>query len=414
VTPVTTGGAGGALRMSSFIPHTYRNKRVILDALVRLGAAQDRDRFEEFLGQIKTLLTNGKIVDKYFVINPVIIGDGKKDLRDTKDVPTNMTTLGGYIRISSRCMKAFETKSTFGANARKSEGNVYSDTVFFTVAISCDVKPSELISRISVEWMRAGGMGIYIKEINSFNTESVFVILLLCVYVNAPMVAAKLRKLLETGVALLAEVIGDDELPVTSVPPFALRKNLPKLPGVDVATEYKGLSNKQRQTRRVWHVEMDVHHIQMFEQLLEVCKDYGVFGYWGDHVIISRVVDVESPPGDIERIRTVAMRHTRYQCSMMVSQLYGIVNLDAPVKVVAGGDVGVPELRLRQILPKYLCTQDGKAPLFVKIHQIRINGPVEAVVPNGKVAEAMISAMNQQMAAYLKFTFWTVDWKRIL
>jgi hypothetical protein len=94
VTPVTTGGAGGALRMSSFIPHTYRHKRVILDALVRLGAAQDRDRFEEFLGQIKTLLTNGKIVDKYFVINLVIIGDGKKGLRDTKDVPTNMTTLG--------------------------------------------------------------------------------------------------------------------------------------------------------------------------------------------------------------------------------------------------------------------------------------------------------------------------------
>jgi hypothetical protein len=95
VTPVTTGGAGGALQMSSFIPHTYRNKRVILDASVRLGAAQDRDRFEEFLGQIKTLITNGKIVDKYFVINPVIIEDGRKDLRDTKDVPTNMTTLGG-------------------------------------------------------------------------------------------------------------------------------------------------------------------------------------------------------------------------------------------------------------------------------------------------------------------------------
>jgi hypothetical protein len=200
-------------------------------------------------------------------------------------------------------MKAFETKSTFGANAKKSEGNVYSDMVFFTVAISCDNEPSKLISRISVEWMRAGGVGIYIKEINSFNTESAFVILLLCVDVNASMVAAELRKLLETGVALLAEVMGDDELPVTSVPPFALRKNLSKLPGVIVATEYKGLSNKHRQTRRVWHVEMEVHQVQTFERLLEVCKDYGVFGYWGDHVIISQVVDFESPPGDIELMR---------------------------------------------------------------------------------------------------------------
>ena len=42
-------------------------------------------------------------------------------------------------------------------------------------------------------------------------------------------------------------------------------------------------------------MEMEVHHVQPFERLLEVCKDYGVFGYWGDHVIISRVVDFESP-----------------------------------------------------------------------------------------------------------------------
>lgn len=70
--------------MSSFISHVYKHKRVIVDGLVRLGAAQDKDWFEEFLGQIKMLITNGKTVDKYFVINPVIIGDGKKDLRDAR------------------------------------------------------------------------------------------------------------------------------------------------------------------------------------------------------------------------------------------------------------------------------------------------------------------------------------------
>lgn len=72
-------------------------------------------------------------MDKHFVINPVIIGDGKKDLRDVKDVPTNMTSLGGYVKISQKCMRAFEMKLTFGANAKKAEGNDYSDTVFFTV-----------------------------------------------------------------------------------------------------------------------------------------------------------------------------------------------------------------------------------------------------------------------------------------
>ena len=400
VTKVTPGGTdGGALRMSSFIPHTYQHKRIILDASVRLGATQEKDRFAEFLGQIKALLMNAKIVDKYFVINPVIMGDGKKDLREIKDVPANMTTLGGYIRISQKCMRAFETKPMFGTNAKKAEGNDYSDTVFFTMAISCDTAPAEIISRISVEWMRAGGIGIYIKEINSFNTDSAFVILLLSIYVNANIVAEELKKLLETGVSLLAEGMGDDETPITSVPPFALRKNLPKLPGVDVAVEYKGLSNRQKQTRRAWHVEMEVHHIQTFERLLEVCKDYGVFGFWGDHVLISRVVDFDSPSGDIDRMRDFAMRHTRYQCSMMVSQLYGIVSLDAPVKL--GGDESA-ELTLRQILPKYLRTKDGKAPLIAEVHQTRMNGPVEAVVPKAKVAEVVVTAMNRQMAAYLK------------
>ena len=149
-------------------------------------------------------------------------------------------------------------------------------------------------------------------------------------------------------------------------------------------------------------MEMEVQYIQDFERLLEVCKDYGVFSFWGDQVLISRVVDFDSPPGDIERMRVAAMRHTRYQCSMMVAQLYGIINLDAPVKVVADGE-GSPELTLPQILPKYLRTRDGKFPLIAEIHQIRMNGPVEAVVPKAKVAEVVTTAMNRQMAAYLKF-----------
>lgn len=136
-----------------------------------------------------------------------------------------------------------------------------------------------------------------------------------------------------------------------------------------------------------------------FERLLEVCKDYSVFGFWGDHVLISRVVDFDSPWGDIDRMRDFAMKHTRYQCSMMVSQLYGIVNLDAPVKL--GHDNSV-EITLRQILPKYLRMNDGKAPLIAEVHQMRANGPVEAVVPKAKVAEVVVTAMNRQMAAYLK------------
>ena len=120
-------------------------------------------------------------------------------------------------------------------------------------------------------------------------------------------------------------------------------------------------------------------------------------------MIISRVVDFESPPGDIERMRQIAMRHTRYQCSMMVVQLYGIIHVDAPVALMAGEGEGSAELTLRQVLPKYLRTHDGKSPLIAEIHQSRMNGPVEVVVPKAKVAEKVGTAMHRQMAAYLKF-----------
>ncbi len=58
------------------------------------------DKVAQFIGLVETLLTNGRLVDSFFVINPVTIGLGKKDLRDTKDVPTNMMVLGGYVKLS--------------------------------------------------------------------------------------------------------------------------------------------------------------------------------------------------------------------------------------------------------------------------------------------------------------------------
>ncbi len=61
------------------------------------------DNAVQFIGLFKMLLMNGKMVDSFFVINPVTIGGGNKDLRDAKDVPTNMTalvvTLRSYISL---------------------------------------------------------------------------------------------------------------------------------------------------------------------------------------------------------------------------------------------------------------------------------------------------------------------------
>jgi hypothetical protein len=65
------------------------------------------------------------MVDSFFFINPVTIGGGKKDLRDAKDVPTNMTALGGCVKLSEQSIKMFQKKSAglTGANVKKKSWN---------------------------------------------------------------------------------------------------------------------------------------------------------------------------------------------------------------------------------------------------------------------------------------------------
>jgi hypothetical protein len=43
------------------------------------------DNFAQFLGQIATLFTNGRIVDWFFETNPVFISMGKKDWKEVRD-----------------------------------------------------------------------------------------------------------------------------------------------------------------------------------------------------------------------------------------------------------------------------------------------------------------------------------------
>ncbi len=247
-----------------------------------------------------------------------------------------------------------------------------------------------------------GGVGIYIKEIVAFNTISPFAIFYLSNLVSSTIISAELRKILEMGIKLINETeMGEDESPVVAVPPFALRKALPNLPGLDPAV-YNQLTNKQKASRRVWHVEMESHHVSTFGRLVEICKEYNIFAYWGEHVRISEVVDQRSPQGDIDRVMKVAKRHTCFQCSMIVMQLNGIVDLDAVVKVPGENGEEGGELSLRYLLPRHYRTKDGESPLFAEVHQGQMLGSVEAVVPNAKSAEVVIVAMNKHMAGYLK------------
>ena len=394
------------LRQSSFIPHNYGYPRVIVEGSARLDGD---DKVAQFIGMVGTLLTNGRMIDPFFVVNPVIIGGGKKDLKEAKDIPTNMTLLGGYMKISEKSLKTFQKKPGSGGGGKRNGGgnSNYENLVYFTFAMSCDVVPADIIAGISVEWMRAGGGGLYRKEIQAFNTYSPFVIFKLCINVAVQMLMEEFKRILEEAMKLLEEEALQDGVVMfnTTIPPFAFRKSQPKLPGLDPA-DYAGLSAKQSDARRAWHVEMESQNVDLFIKLIEKAKEFTLFDdYWGAHVMISEVVDYNSPPGDIARLQKEAKHHTCFQVSMTCMQLWGLIDIEGPVllSVPREGEASGGMLSMRQVLLKHFRTRDNKSPLMAEVHQRQHGAPVEVVIPNTREAEAMIGDMNRQLPAFIKY-----------
>jgi hypothetical protein len=179
-------------------------------------------------------------------------------------------------------------------------------------------------------------VGLYIKEIAAFNLVLPFVIFYLCNTVNSLIIKDELRQMLEIGIDLLAEnVMEDGGEPLTPLSPFALQKNLPNLPGLD-PVEYFNLTQKEKVACQAWRLEMESQHRQTFAWLIEVRKEYDVFAFWGEQVLIVEAVDFDSPQGDIVQVIKTAKGHTSYQCSMIVMPLFGIVELDAVLNITVG------------------------------------------------------------------------------
>ena len=98
-----------------------------------------------------------------------------------------------------------------------------------------------------------------------------------------------------------------------------------------------GLKPRQAAARKAWHLEVEIQHKNVFYRLIELCKEVRLFeSIWGGRVMISEVVDYDSPPGDIKRALKLktAKKHTCFQVSMTGVQLYGITDLDTEVACV--------------------------------------------------------------------------------
>jgi len=119
---------------------------------------------------------------------------------------------------------------------------------------------------------------------------------------------------------------------------------------------------------------------------------------WGKHAHVSEVVDMESTASEIKRLIKVAQSHTNYQCSVILEDIIGIINLDATAPIFdEESNQFLGNLSLHQVLLSYLHLSDDHQ-LVAEVHQSdEIMGPVQAVIPNTPEAERMILMMNKNV-----------------
>jgi hypothetical protein len=193
-----------------------------------------------------------------------------------------------------------------------------------------------------------------------------------------------------------------NDLPLhSSLPAIKLRLLTPKLPGQDTLHLSK-LSWKAQANRKVFHIECDSRYSAEIKRLTQFAKEHNlVKEMWGKHAHVSKVVDKDLSPSEIRRLMRVSQVHTNYQCSMLLEDLVGIMDLNASADRYQSSTLAPLRFSLQLVLLCFVQLSDGHR-LFAEVHQAdEVMGKVQAVIPNTPKAEQMILVMNKNFPAYV-------------
>jgi hypothetical protein len=155
--------------------YNHKHKRVVLEASLVCSKEGKDAKYDEFTLGMRALFKNMQKVDATVVIEPVLVGSGKK-LVEPSEIPFNHTEMGKHIQQTGG-NKSFDMRKP-RKNEKKKGGRRYNDDedeeglvdpeVYCSLAISCDVNPQVVLDRVSCEWGRIGGNRLWVKEISSF------------------------------------------------------------------------------------------------------------------------------------------------------------------------------------------------------------------------------------------------------
>ena len=130
------------------------------------------DKISHFINATCALLTNARMVDQHFVINPVSSTSRALPWKNAGDIPINMTVISSHISISNN-FRVFENQRN-GGPAKNAYTNT---TVYFGLAISRNISPLDIIARVGIEWAHLGGAWLMVKMVACFDSIMPLVIL---------------------------------------------------------------------------------------------------------------------------------------------------------------------------------------------------------------------------------------------
>jgi hypothetical protein len=154
----------------------YKLSRVVVEASIK---PLNDNPFQEFIFALQNLLKNGQVFNPLFAFSPIKIGGSEKKIHEWSGIPINMTLLGAHFKISSNGCNPSEKQKVWGKGNNKNKEEFCNPVVYFTMAIATDTDSEELISHVVHDCHRMGRVCLQIKELQTFESETILLLLLL-------------------------------------------------------------------------------------------------------------------------------------------------------------------------------------------------------------------------------------------
>jgi hypothetical protein len=378
--------------------HVHNFPRILMKVSIEL---KGESPIQEFILSLQELLKNGQMVDKNFAFCLVKQDGGTKKIQDQSSIPTNMTLLSAHFKISSNKGRNPFEKQKVWKNNKEVKGNLRNSIIYFSMAITTGKEPEDLLARVSHESHWHGGIMLKVKDLQSFESETILCLFNVFTATNKKTVLAELCEVLSKAQELVQNIEPTEffwdaaDLPRNStLPMLELCLMNPKTPGQDTS-QYRKLSWRVQANRKVFHVECDQRFATDINHLAQLARDYKLVSeMWGKHTHVSEVVDKDSTPSKIKHLGHVAQVHCNYQCSMILEDVVSITNLNGQADLYETGMSTPLCFTLCKLLLQYVRLSDAHQ-LLAEIHQSsNVMGRVQAVIPNTPEAKQMVLMMN--------------------